>query len=208
MKRTMSRRGSKKPAAPAPPPKPVLRPKGLTKGLEPCPACGKIVRPLHRMTPHPETPECLVIRTQNAYRDRGWVPLTEALAAILTAAECPVELAPGGTHLEPRLVPVLVPKGTRPMNRVEHDEVVHDTPFAPAGSVRLVRALARMPTDFRVRAMRALIQDPDIADSIDAIARLGGRVTGFVHRMVVAAEEKIERDRAAHPPEPLDTRGA
>jgi len=170
--------------------KPVLRPKGLTKGLEPCPACGKVVRPLHRLVPHPETAECLVIRTQNAYRDRGWVPLTETLAGILEAAECIVERAPGGTHLEPRLVPADVPRGTRPLNRVVHDEVTHDVPFAPAASVRLVRALAKMPTDFRVRAMSALSKDPDIADSIDAIARLGGRVTGFVHRMVVAAEEK------------------
>lgn len=168
----------------------VLRPKGLTKGLEPCPACGKVVRPAQRAQPqHAETAECLVIRTQNAYRDRGWVPLTETLAAVLTAAGCEVEFAPGGAHLEPRLVP-----RTRGLNRVVHDEVVHDTPFAPTTAVRLVRALGRMPHDFRVRAMRALIRDPDIADSIDAIARLGGRTTGFVHRMVLAAEEKIERE--------------
>lgn len=171
-----------------PTPTTALRPKGLTKGLEPCPVCGKIVRPLHRMIPHPETAECLVIVTQAAYQARGWVPLTDALAASLKAAECPVEWAPGGTHLEPRLVPLEPPKGCRPINRVEHDEVAHDTAFAPAAVVRLASALAKMPTDFRVRAMRALARDPDIADSIDAIARLGGRVTGFVHRMVVAAE--------------------
>lgn len=165
----------------------------MRKGLEPCPACGKTVAPAQRKTPHPETAECLVIRTHAAYKARGWVPLgTVNWEKILVSAGVPVEHAPGGTHLEPRLVPT--GKETGPKNVVVHDEVTHETAFAPASAIMVISALARLrlPADFRARAVRALWQREDVPEAVDTIRRLGGRVTGFVHRLVVDAEEKNE----------------
>ncbi len=174
----------------------ALKPKGKMRGAGPCPACGKSILPQRRRVPHPDTPECLVIRTQAAYKARGWMPLSEALGATLRDAGIPVEYAPGATHLEPRLIPreqgtSLEAQG-QPKNLVRHDEVVHDVPFAPVAVARLVKALAKTPRDFRLRAVRALWQEEDIGEAIDAIQRLGGRVTGFVHRLVLAAEAKTE----------------
>ncbi len=201
----------------APPPPRVLKPKGLTRGYENCPACGKVIMPGRRKVRHDETPECLVIRTHAHYKARGWIPLSAALGAVLREAGCPVEFAPGGTHLEPRLVP-LPPKprdevpeqaAVRPKHGVVHDEVAHELPFAPASVVRLVHAFARMPRDFRLRAVRVLWKREEIGDAIDAIARLGGRVTGFVHRMVVQAEEDAARGLEEGPASPplADDRG-
>lgn len=160
------------------------------KGLEPCPACGKLIAPARRKVRHDLTPECLVRRTEAAYKARGWIQLSApSWIECMKEAGVPLEMAPGGVHLEPRLVPST--KGPA-KQAVVHDEVAHNEAYVPATAVRIVGALRRtqMPKGFRVRAVRALWDQDHVVDAIETIKSLGGRALGFIHRMVVKHEEE------------------
>lgn len=163
----------------------VTKPKGII--VSSCSVCGSPVRVLRA---HSDV-ACLIAATQKRYADRGWIPLaTPQWVELVESAGIPHERGPGGMHLEAREVPAAPHEGPPGTMRVRHVEVPHDVVFAPAIVVDTISALwkVRMPPDFRVRAVRVLWNRDDLPESLETIRRMGGRVMGFLHQLVVHAE--------------------
>lgn len=150
--------------------------------MPPCEKCGSRYR---RDTEH--TPaDCIVAVTQSTMLARDWVPVPAGRwVEVVKSAGIPHEFAPGHVVLERD------PATDRHTMRTS----TADAMFVPRVAISVIHALSsiRMPDPFRERAVAALWSRDDIPAALEAIDRLGGRAMGFIHQLVLQAEEDSAR---------------
>lgn len=145
-------------------------PEAPPKGVVPCPACGKRIRPSTRKVPHPRTAECRASVVDQAMRVRGLVPLDSPMGKVLKAAGVHVEVARGGWHWQEYAD--VDPSG-RVLKRWQQDEQ-HDLMYVPVDALRVTRALARIRMSARERqlAILHLYKNMTAFEAMQAVIRL------------------------------------
>lgn len=159
----------------------------MTRGLEPCPACGVTIRPAVRKTPHHETVECQVAVVIQQFEARGLLRcLTETQAKILVESGVPVERGMGGMHQEEEKVR----RGARMVDRFVY--VAHEVTFAPKEALRCASFFKRMriPANMRREAIGLLWNKPDFLDAIEAVQRLSpNAIRSYIYQCVMQIRE-------------------
>lgn len=148
-------------------------PKKLRRGLIYCPACGVVVSET-RKTPHPETPECIIVRVATRMRARDYTRAGSS-AGVVERAGLPLERAPVAVRTTLYETHPDDPKRLRHVPWDIPEEGVFDGPWTTRRALDAVHAWqgARMQPEERTTLVLRVYHDEELLLAVKTAKRLG-----------------------------------